>query len=44
MNDKVNKVKKLKDFKNFKVNSKLMSYAKKDAIFFIVYQEDQKFQ
>ena len=33
MNDKVNKVKKIKDFKNFTVNSKIMSYAKKDAIF-----------
>ena len=33
MNDKVNKVKKLKDFKNFKVDFKVMSYAKKDAIF-----------
>ena len=33
MNDKVNKAKKLKEFKNFKVTKKLMSYAKKDAIF-----------
>ncbi len=33
MNDNVNKSKKLKDFKNFKVNSKIMSYAKKDVIF-----------
>ena len=33
MNDKVNKVKKLNDFKNFKVNSKVMNFAKKDAIF-----------
>ena len=33
MNDKVNKAKKLKDFKSFKVTSKVMSYAKKDAIF-----------
>ena len=33
MNDKVNKAKKLKEFKNFQVNSKVMSYAKKDAIF-----------
>ena len=33
MNDKVNKAKKLKEFKNFKVTSKVMSYAKKDAIF-----------
>ena len=33
MNDKVNKNKKLKDFKNFKVNSKVMNFAKKDAIF-----------
>ena len=33
MNDKVNKLKKIKDFKNFKVNSKIMQLAKKDAIF-----------
>ena len=33
MNDKLNKKKKLKEFKNFKVNSIVMSYAKKDAIF-----------
>ena len=33
MNDKVNKLKKIKDFKNFKVTKKVMSYAKKDAIF-----------
>ena len=33
MNDKVNKTKKLKDFKNFQVNSKVMSCAKRDAIF-----------
>ncbi len=33
MNDKVNKNKKLKDFKKFQVNSKVMSYAKKNAIF-----------
>ena len=33
LNDKVNKAKKIKDFKNFKVNSKLMSFAKKNAIF-----------
>ena len=33
MNDKVNKAKKLKEFKNFNVNSKVMSYAKKDSIF-----------
>ena len=33
MNDKVNKAKKLKEFKNFQVNSKVMSYAKRDAIF-----------
>ena len=32
LNDKVNKVKKIKDFKNFQVNSKLMSVAKKDTI------------
>jgi len=33
MNDKVNKKKKLKDFKNFQVNLKIMSCAKRDAIF-----------
>ena len=33
MNDKVNKTKKIRAFVNFKVNSKIMSYAKKDAIF-----------
>ena len=33
LNDKVNKTKKIRDFKNFKINSKLMKLAKKDAIF-----------
>jgi len=33
MNNKVNKTKKLKEFKNFQVNSKVMSCAKRDAIF-----------
>ena len=33
LNDKIDKVKKVKDFKNFKINSKLMSVAKKDVIF-----------
>ncbi len=33
MNDKINKAEKMKDFKNFKVTSKVMKYAKKDAIF-----------
>ena len=33
LNDKVNKSKKIKDFKDFQINSKLMSFAKKDAIF-----------
>ena len=33
MNDKVDKKKKLKSFKNFKVDSKLMKKAKKEAIF-----------
>jgi len=33
LNDKVNKVKKIKDFKKFRIDSKLMSFAKKDAIF-----------
>ena len=33
LNDKVNKTKKIKDFKNFQINSRLMSFAKKDATF-----------
>jgi len=33
MNDKVNKTNKLKYFKKFQVNSKVLNYAKKDAIF-----------
>jgi ornithine carbamoyltransferase len=33
LNDKLNKTKKIKDFKNFQINSKLMSYAKRDASF-----------
>ena len=33
LNDKVNKSKKIKDFKNFQIDSKLMSFAKKDATF-----------
>jgi len=33
LNDKVNKIKKIKDFKNFQINSKLMSFAKKDVTF-----------
>jgi ornithine carbamoyltransferase len=33
LNDKVNKAKKMKDFKNFQINAKLMSLAKRDAIF-----------
>ena len=33
MNDKVDKIKKLLNFKKFKINEKLMSYAKKDCIF-----------
>jgi ornithine carbamoyltransferase len=33
LNDKVNKTKKIKDFKSFQINSKLMSYAKKDVTF-----------
>jgi ornithine carbamoyltransferase len=33
LNDKVNKSKKIRDFKNFQINSKLMSFAKKDATF-----------
>ncbi len=33
MNDKVNKIKKLRYFKSFKVDNKLMNFAKKDCIF-----------
>ena len=33
LNDKVNKSKKIKDFKNFQINSKLMSFAKRDSTF-----------
>ena len=33
INDKVNKLKKLNQFKEFKINKKLMSFAKKDCIF-----------
>jgi len=33
LNDKVNKTKKIKDFNNFKINSKIMSFAKKDTTF-----------
>jgi ornithine carbamoyltransferase len=33
LNDKVNKIKKIKDFRNFQINSKTMSFAKKDATF-----------
>ncbi len=33
MNDKVNKTKKLNHFKKFKIDKKLMSFAKKDCIF-----------
>jgi ornithine carbamoyltransferase len=33
LNDKINKIKKAEDFKNFKINSKIMSFAKKDVTF-----------
>ena len=33
LNDKVNKKKKIRAFKNFKIDKKLMSYAKKNCIF-----------
>ena len=33
MNDKVNKLKKLNQFKQFKINKKLMSFAKNDCVF-----------
>jgi ornithine carbamoyltransferase len=41
LNDKVNKKKKLNHFKKFKIDKKLMSFAKKDCIFFIVYLEEE---
>ena len=33
LNDKVDKAKKIKDFKNYRINSSLIKYAKKNAIF-----------
>ena len=33
LNDKVNKSKKIKDFKNYRINTSLIKYAKKDVIF-----------
>ena len=33
MNDKVDKIKKLKYFKKFRIDKKLMNFAKKDCIF-----------
>jgi len=33
MNDKVNKIKKINNFKKFRIDKKLMSFAKKDCIF-----------
>ncbi len=33
LNDKVNKKKKIRDFKKFRIDKKLMTFAKKDAIF-----------
>ena len=42
MNDKVNKIKKLNHFKNFRINKKLMNYAKKDCIFLHCLLEGQK--
>ena len=33
MNDKVNKIKKLDNFKKFRIDKKLMSFAKKNFIF-----------
>ena len=42
LNDKVNKKKKIAQFKKFKIDKKLMSFAKKIVYFFIVCQEVQK--
>ena len=33
LNDRVNKKKKIRDFRNYRVNSSLLKYAKKDVIF-----------
>ena len=33
LNDKIDKIKKTKDFKNFRINSKIMNFAKKDVTF-----------
>ena len=33
LNDKVNKLKKIRDFKNYKIDSRLMKYANRNAIF-----------
>jgi len=33
LNDKINKINKINDFKNFQINSKTMSFAKKDVTF-----------
>ena len=33
LNDKINKTKKIKDFKNFRIDSKLIGFAKKDVTF-----------
>ena len=35
LNDKVNKKKKIAQFKKFKINKKLMRYAKKNCIFLL---------
>ena len=42
LNDKVNKKKKIEQFKKFKIDKKLMSYAKKIAFFFTVCLGDLK--
>ena len=44
LNDKTNKLKKINDFKNYKINSNLMSYAKKNAIFLHCLLEAMRFQ
>ena len=42
MNDKVNKIKKINHFKKFKIDKKLMSFAKKDCIFLHCLPEEKR--
>ena len=42
LNDRVNKNKKIEDFRNFQINSKLMSFAKKDTTFYTAFQGEKR--